>query len=185
MSAPDARRAIETWVGALASGGVLAEPDADAGPDDKAGRALAKFVLGEAGVTDLHAFLTSADEATAVRERCAASEVCIWMAHADRELHPEERRMLENLVAASRLSEDRRASLVAAIDAPPPLDGIEERLTHPVPRELIMALAWELALSDGTVDAEEEALFLRMATRLDVSMNRAQELRHAMDQRIG
>ncbi len=185
MTAPDARRAIETWVGALSSSGVIASPERDAGPEEKAGVALAAFVVGEQALSDLRGFLKSAEEAKAVQERCAAVEVCVWMAHADRELHAEERRMLENLVAASQLSPERQAVLIANIDEPPPLDGIEQRLTHPVLRELIMALAWELALSDGVVDPQEEVLFLRLATQLDVSMTRAQELRQSMDQRIG
>lgn len=185
MSAADARHAIETWVGALSSSGVLAGEDAEASPSDKAGRALATFVLGESALDALSRFLRGVDDAEAAEERSAAVEVCVWMAHADRHLHDEERRMLENLVATSRLTRSQQAKLTAAIDDPPPLEGLERRLTHPVLRELIMALAWELALSDGVVDAEEEALFLRLATQLDVPLRRAQELRDAMEQRVG
>ncbi|MFK7990460.1 MAG: TerB family tellurite resistance protein [Sandaracinaceae bacterium] len=183
MSASDARRAIETWVGALSSGGVLA--GSHASPEARAGRALATFVVGEAALEELRAFVAAVGDDKAIDERCAAIEVCIWMAHADRHLHAEERGMLENLVAASRLSEAQQARLLASIETPPPLEKIEQRLTHPVLRELIMALAWELALSDGVVDAEEEALFLRLATQLEVPLRRAQELREAMEQRVG
>jgi tellurite resistance protein len=178
MEESASRRAMMTWVGALAKGGVAADPDT------VAGEAVAAFVVGEAALASLRTFLAEADEATARRERRAAVEVCIWMAHADRVIDPEERHLLRQLVGASRLDPDTQDELVEAVHVPPPIDGVEERLTHPVLRELMLALAWELALSDGRVDQAEEDLFDGLAKRLDVKRARARELREAMTAQI-
>lgn len=174
------QRAMMTWLGTLARGGVLARS-----PDAEAGAAVAAFVVGEARVAELRAFLESVDEATAARERRAAVEVCIWMAHADREIHPEETHLLRMMVAESGLDADVQDALVDAVHAPPSLEGIETRLTHEVLRELILALAWELALADGRVDRAEDALYRQLATRFGVRTERAEELREAISQQVG
>ena len=64
------------------------------------------------------------------------------------------------------------------------LDGIETRLTHPVLRELMLALCWELASADGEVDRLEEAFHVGLARRLEIDSQRAKELRDAMNQRV-
>jgi uncharacterized membrane protein YebE (DUF533 family) len=173
-----AQRAMTTWVGALAKGGVV-----DAG-EAAAGEAVAAFVVGEEPLAELRSWLADADEATAARERRAAIEACIHMAHADRTLHPEESHLLSRLVATSGLGEDDQDELVAAVHEPPSIEGIGERLTQPVLRELILALAWELALSDGRVASAEEGFYGELAGRLGVSEDRAEEIRAAVGERL-
>lgn len=174
------QRAMMTWLGTLARGGVIARS-----PDAEAGEAVAAFVIGEARVDALRAFLERTDEATAARERQAAVEVCIWMAHADREIHPEETHLLRMMVAESGLDADAQDALVDAVHAPPSLEGVETRLTHEVLRELILALAWELALADGRVDHAEDALYRQLAARFGIADERAEELRAAISQELG
>jgi tellurite resistance protein len=54
--------------------------------------------------------------------------------------------------------------------------GLERRITHPVLRELMLALTWELACADGRIDAREREVFERLARTLDISRVRALEI---------
>lgn len=175
----DSRLAMSTWVGALAKTGVLAGR-----AHEEAGVALAAFVVGESRITELRAWLDAQPKEVVVREKRAAIEVCIWMANADRKLDPEEAHLLRTLVGESGLDDDTVDELVQSIHDLPSLEGIEDRLTHPVMRELMLAFCWELASADGEVDRLEEAFHVGLARRLDVDSQRAKELRDAMIQRV-
>ena len=61
------------------------------------------------------------------------------MMHADRQIDPEEVALIREIIGRSGLSDDEQDELVAESHEPPSLDGIEERLTHPVLRELLLA----------------------------------------------
>lgn len=176
-----AQAAMSTWVGALVRSGVVEDDD----PDVVAGEAVAAYVVGEDGLESLRRFFADEPLEVATRERRAAIEVCIWMAHADREIHPEERYLLAKLVGRSGLDDDTQDALVAAVHEPPAIEGIETRLTQPVLRELMLALAWELALADGRVDEAESAFYGELAERLAIDPERAEELRDAVSQRLG
>ena len=110
--------------------------------------------------------------------------MCIWMAHADRKMDPEEAHLLRQIVMESDLDEEARDELVQASHDPPSLDGIEERVTHPVLRELLLALSWELATADGRVSDAERAFHVGLAKRLQVDENRAEEIRDSVTQRL-
>ena len=84
----------------------------------------------------------------------------------------------------SGLDDDTVDSLVAAVHDPPSLDGLESRLTHPTLRELMLALSWELAGTDGSVDKAEAAFSEGLAKRLGVDEARADELRGAVSERL-
>lgn len=174
-----ARQAMATWIGTLRSGGVLRDDQ------EEAGMTVAAYVVGEPRLAELRRWLLTQSPETLAREQRAAIELCIWMANADRQLHPEEVHLLRTIIAASRLSEEVQDALVAAVHEPPSLEDLEERLTHPVLRELMVALMWELAESDGRVDAREEQLFGSMCQRLGIDRRRASELRQAVVARIG
>lgn len=174
------QRAMTTWIGALCRGGVVGAVDDDV----EAGEAVAAFVVGEGRLAELRVWLAERSDEDAARERRAAIEACIWMAHADRTLHPEESHLLSRLVRLSGLDDDTQDALVLAVHEPPSLDGLERRLTHPVLRELIIALAWELALADGRIDTAEERFYRELARRLEVPADRAREVREAVDQRV-
>lgn len=178
MDLSDSQRAMARWLGALGKGGVLRD-----GYDD-AGDAVAAYVVGEAQLKELASWLASQPKDVAARERRAAIEVCIWMAHADRTIDPEETHLLREIIGQSLLDDDTQDALVDEAHAPPSLDGLEKRLTHPVLRELLLALSWELASIDGRVDKSELAFFTGLAKRLGVSEARAAEIQRALDEQL-
>lgn len=173
-----AQDAMTTWVGTLSRAGVVPAREAEAG------EAVAAFVVGVDRLEELRRFFAAAQPAEVARERRGAVEVCIAMAHSDRDVHTEERHILKELVGTAGLSADVQDELVMEVHEPTPLDGIEDRLTHPVLRELMLALAWELALADGRVDDAEAKFFSELASRLDVSEARAQEIQDALSEKI-
>lgn len=173
-----AQRAMSSWLGLLSKSGVVDEDDRSAGA------AVAAFVVGEEALEETARWFAAQDAGTRERERRAAIELCIWMAHADREVAPEERHLLRELVAQSGLSDEVQDELVNAVHEPPPLDGIEERLTHPTLRELMLAFAWELAMADGRIDRAESALFDELAERLAIAHERARAIREAIGEEL-
>jgi len=119
------------------------------------------------------------------RERRAAIEVCIWMVHADRKVDPEEVALLREIIARSALSEDVQDELVQATHEPPSLERLEERLTHPMLRELLLAMSWELASIDGTVARAERDFYTGLSKRLGVGAARAAEIQRSIAERVG
>ncbi len=169
---------MSTWIGTLSRGGFLTSDL------EEAGIAVAAFVVGEERLSELREWMSAQARDVVHREEEAAIEVCIWMAHADRHLAPEEREMLERIVLASQLGTTARDRLAVAIDHPPSLTAMEERLTHPVLRELMLALSWELALADGRIERSETDFYASLAERLGVTPERADELRDAVAGRV-
>jgi hypothetical protein len=181
----DSRLAMATWLGTLAKGGVLGDAQGDANaPHREAGDAVAAFVVGDEALATLRRWWKAQPPEVVAREKRGAIEICIWMANADRRLDPEEAHMLRAVVLESGLDEDTQDELVAAIHDPPSLAGIEERLTHPVLRELLLALAWELASADGQIDLRERDFHVGLAKRLGVPEARAREIRDAIGAEI-
>ena len=171
---------MTTWMGALSRSGVLPSTDAA-----RAGEAVAAYVVGEERMQDLRSFFEKAEPAEKTRERRAAVRACIAMAQSDRDVHPEERHLLRSLVANSGLDADTQDELVMLVHEPESLDGLEDELTHPVLRELMLALVWELALADGRVDDSETDFYRALAAQLDVDSARAQEISDAVAERLG
>ena len=167
-------------MGALAGSGVFSSRE-----DQEAGQKVAAYVVGQAKLEELKAYFSSASAQETARERRAAVEACIAMAQSDRDVHPEERHLLRSLVAQSGLDADTQDELVMLVHEPHGLEGIERRLTHPVLRELMLALAWELAMADGRVDEAETQLYRRLAGQLGVSAERASEIADAVTETIG
>ncbi len=163
--------AIERWVGLLASGGVL---------EAHATKLSGKAPVSEEKIAELDAWLRAQTSDVRKRERRAAIEVCIWMANADRNLDAEEASLLKTLIDRSGLDDDTKDTLVSEVHDPPSLADLEERLTHPVLRELLLFLAWELANADGTVARAEAAFFEGLTKRLGVSPERAKEIQSAV-----
>jgi uncharacterized membrane protein YebE (DUF533 family) len=151
---------------------------------EAAGLAVAAFVVGEERLDELRTWLQAQGPDVALREKRAAIEICIWMANADRNLDPEEAYFLKQLVMSAQLDDDTVDALVSAVHDPPSLDDLEERITHPVLRELMLALSWELAGTDGSVDRAEAAFHQGLAKRLGIDDGRADELRAAMTERL-
>ena len=174
----DAQRAMTSWVGTLTSGGVFRSKH------EEAGVTLAAYVVGEEPMAQLRAWMVQQDDERLHVAQRACIEVCIWMANADRKLESEEVVLLKELIACSQLDEDEQDELVAAVHDPPSLKGIEKRLGHPVLRELMIALMWELALSDGDLAKQEIDLLIGFAKRFEIDPNRAQSLRDAVHARL-
>jgi uncharacterized membrane protein YebE (DUF533 family) len=172
-----AQKAMAGWLGSLGKGGVI---DGEAEGD-----AVAAFVVGLDELSELRRFLTTVPLDVRDRERRAAIEVCIWMVHADRKVDPEEANLLREIIGASGLSEDVQDELVAATHEPPSLDGLETRLTHPVLRELLLALSWEIAAIDGHVARAERDFYTGLSKRLGIAAARASEIQRAIGERLG
>lgn len=174
----EAKRAMSTWLGTLARGGVLRNTT------EEAGVAVAAYVVGEDRLSELREWMKAQPREVVEREQIAAIEVCIWMAQADRQLDPSERALLEDVVNASGLEYAAQERLIASLENPSSLDGLETRLTHPVLRELLLALSWELALADGRIDEGEQKFYADLATRLGVPDPRATEIRTSIGNQI-
>ena len=170
--------AISSWLGTLARVGVL-----DSGHEE-AGMAVAAYVVGEERLDELRGWLSEQASDVVVREKTAAVEVCIWMANADRNLDAEEAHFLKQVVMRSGLDDDTVDALVMAVHDPPSMMDVEERLTHPVLRELMLAMCWELAGADGDIANAEDAFYRGMAKRLGVGDERAEELKDSMTERL-
>lgn len=175
----DATRAMATWLGALAQTGVVHGADANAGEN------VAAYVVGEEKLAQLHTWFALATPNEVVREKVAAIEVCIWMAHADRLLEPEERDLLLEIIEVSGLDDDAKQELIAATDDPPSLKNLVKRLTQPVLRELMLALAWELAQADGRVSRAENDFYRGLARKLEITDERAEAIRDAVSHQLG
>lgn len=167
------------WLGALGRAGMID------GGDAESGSAVAQYVVGEDAIGSLRDFFATATREVRDRERRAAIEVCIWMVHADRLVDPEEVALLREIIGRSGLSDDEQDELVQETHEPPSLEGVEERLTNPVLRELLLALAWELASIDGSVARAERDFYTGLSKRLGVSAVRAAEIQRAIAERVG
>lgn len=163
--------AIERWVGLLAAGGVL---------EAKGSVVSGAAPIPKEQISALEQWLADQPREVRDRERRAAIEVCIWMANADRNIEPDEAALLKTLIDRSGLDDDTKDLLVSEVHDPPSIADVEERLTHPVLRELLLFLAWELANADGDVARAEAAFFDGLAKRLGVSAERAKEIQAAV-----
>lgn len=179
MTTSDAQTAMASWLGALSRGGVVGDAW------QQAGEAVAAFVVGKHELDALRTWFAAQPPEVAGRERRAAIEVCIWMAHADREVDVEETHLLRQIIGASLLDEDTQDELVRESHEPPSLAHLEKRLTHPVLRELLLALCWELASADGRVDDRERDFYTGLAKRLGIGDVRAAEIQRAITERVG
>lgn len=167
------------WLGALGHVGLID------GEGTTTSAVVAQYVVGEPAIKSLRDFFVRAPADVRDRERRAAIEVCIWMVHADRKVDPEEVALLREIIGRSGLSDDVQDELVQATHEPPSLEAIEDRLTHPVLRELLLALSWELASIDGSVANAERDFYTGLSKRLGVSAVRAAEIQRAIAERVG
>ncbi len=169
----DATSAMVTWIGALARGGLLM------GREEEEGAALALRVLGEESLSRLREAFVSQPAEVVARERRGAIHACIWMAQADREIVDSEVELLRRIIVHADLSRDDADELEAAIVEPQYPDRFAEELTQPELRELIVALAWQLAQADGRVDEEERQALDELCAAFGISGDRSQAIRSA------
>lgn len=162
---------MQRWVELLAAGGVV---------EARGTATTGHAPIAREKIEELEAWLAAQPAEVRRRERRAAIEVCIWMANADRNLDADEAAMLKTLIDRSGLDDDAKDDLVSEVHDPPSLVDLEQRLTHPVLRELLLFLAWELANADGSVARAEAAFFKGLAKRLEISDERAAEIQAAV-----
>src|SRR5690349_13114636 len=117
----ESRRAMATWLGTLAKGGLIDGEHAEAGV------AVASYVVGEHKLLELRSWLAEQARDVVAREVRAAIEVCIWMAHADREVDEEERWMLKQIIESCSLLDEAREDLIDQTQGPPSLARLEKR----------------------------------------------------------
>ena len=173
------RRAIATWLGPLSRGGVIREAI------EEEGVALAAEVIGTDQLSELREFMRQQDKVEVRQQERAAIRVCIATAHANRTISKDERELLSEIVQTAELDPDVRNELHAQIGADDPsIAGIENELTHPVLRELLLGLSWEVVISDGRVDDSERTFHHELAARFGTPEDRAQHIRDRISARV-
>ena len=164
---------VERWLGVLATGVLRDRADEDA-------ILAAARIVGEDALASLREWFAAHTPDERQVTQCAVIEGCIAMVHADRVVTDAERAQLRALIEASRIDEAHAERMKKAIDhSPRAMDHIVRSLTHPVLRELLLVLAWELANVDGKLDDAERGLYGLLAAQLSVTPERAQTLREA------
>lgn len=158
------------WLGILSTGMLI-------GRDAELSAESAQRLVGETALGELRRWFIDATPEAARDARVAAIDACIAIVHADRVVKDEERDFVERVIQLSELDEATQESLVARIDVAPSLEGIGARLPHPALAELLLVLAWQVALSDGKVHDEERGAYGVLADKLGVTPTRASELR--------
>lgn len=163
----------ERWLGILASG-MLVDHE-----DEEAAEAACK-VVGEDKVSELREWFAAQTPETRQLVEAAVIEGCIAMMHADRDAKPEERALVERVIDSAHLDAHVRETLGKAMAKPPRVESIPTRVAHPVLRELLLVLAWELAKADGKIEESERGEYGVLAALLSVDKERAAELRKAL-----
>lgn len=173
---------VTSWVALLSPTALL-----HGARDEWAVHAAAR-VVGEARLAELREYLTGEPKDRAADLRSAAIEICIWMAVSDRVVDPVEREVLTDLVTRAELpaQETRRLvdlcrsalSDVRKLSHP---ETLAERADHPVLRELLLALAWQVALADDFVDDLEIRSFERLAGIFGIEPADRERIRTALE----
>jgi uncharacterized tellurite resistance protein B-like protein len=158
------------WLGILSTGMLI-------GRDAELSAQSAQRLVGEKALGELRRWFQTATPEAAKDARVAAIEACIAIVHADRVVKDEERELVERVIQLSELDPETQEAMTKRIDTAPVLDGIAKRLPHPALAELLLVLAWQVALSDGKVHDEERGAYGVLADQLGVTPTRASELR--------
>lgn len=144
------------------------------------GERVVGHIVTDEALAELRDWLVQEPPKTVIEEQRAVIEACIRMAHANREIDPEERAELKELIAWSGLDEDVTDALVHEVHFPPPLGDLRERVRHPAIRDVLLALAWTMAMADGKADAPEKKLFSELVSKLGVTEEHADAIRRAV-----
>ncbi len=158
------------WLGILSSGMLI-------GRDAELAAETAQHLVGARALSELRHWFAEAPPESASDARVAAIEACIAIVHADRVVKDAEREFVERVIQLSELDEATQEALVQRIDVEPSLEGIGARLPHPALAELLLVLAWQVALSDGKIQDEERGAYGILADKLGVTPTRASQLR--------
>ena len=113
-------------------------------------------------------FFSSASAEESSRQRRAALEVCIWVAHADALLHEDEQAILERLIGQSGLAWKDQQALFGAARRKPDIDEIATRLTDPGLRKAIYGVARKIVRADGEVHDDERSALAQLRAALEI-----------------
>lgn len=169
---------IATWIGALTGGGVLFSED------EERGVRAAILLVGEARLAELRTWFQHQDGQRRQEIRYAALTLAMLVLVADRALPIEEQELFDRLLDAAQLPERDRARarelLGHATRDPrklPHPETIAEALDHDALRELMLGMAWHVALIDGRIELGEDALYVRLARLFGVDDEVAARIR--------
>lgn len=168
---------VATWVGALTRGGLLFTNT------EERGVRMAVVLVGEQPLAELREWFFPLRAAQRLEIRAAAISFCLHLFCADRTCSEEEVAFLEQIFDSCDLPvEERRqhyallrAALIDVRKLPHP-ETIAETCSHPVLREILLAIGWHIALGDHELSAPEEKLWQRLAALFSIPESRAQEL---------
>lgn len=166
-------RAITRWLGDLGRG-------EDDGADPQ-GFERVRAAIGLERIAELQRWFAAQPAKIRAREQKAAIQACIFVAHADRELHDSERELIEGSIDNADLDDATKARLREELVDPGPLLDLTTRLTQPVLRELALLLAWDLALADGRITREEKVGYFDLTRALGVDPGRARAFKEMLD----
>ena len=161
---------VARWMGILSSGLLI-------GSEAENAALRAQRVLGVAQLSELRQWFSSLPEATVRDAKCAVIEACISIVHADGVISDSERELIAQMVMFAELDAAAEEWLLARVDSPSDLDAIVPRLTHAGLRELVLVMAWQIALADGHAQQSEHGAYGVLADRLQVEPSRASALR--------
>jgi tellurite resistance protein len=130
-----------------------------------------------------------------VEEYGAMCEAMFLMMAADKRVRNVERAVLRGALDVLSDGRVRTAHMEAMLDAAAKRlaeDGLERRMSHvvevlkadPVRAEITLVLAAAVALADGVIAPEEDALYAQFAQGLGLGAERAQEILHDLTQSV-
>lgn len=161
---------VARWMGILSTGLLI-------GAEAEQAAVRAQRVLGVAPLAELRRWFAAQPE-NAVRDaKCAVIEACISVVHADGVVDDAERELIDRMIQFAELDPAAEEWLASKLEAPSSLDSVVPRLTHPGLRELVLVMAWQIALADGHAQQSEHGAYGVLADRLGVAPARASELR--------
>jgi uncharacterized membrane protein YebE (DUF533 family) len=161
---------VARWMGILSTGLLM-------GAEAEQAAVRAQRVLGAGPLAELRRWFAALPDETVRDAKCAVIEACISIVHADGSVGDAERELIERMIQLSDLDPEAEAWLNGKVEAPGTLDEIVPRLTHTGLRELVLVMAWQLALADGHAQQSEHGAYGVLADRLGVAPGRASELR--------
>lgn len=161
---------VARWLGIFSTGMLL-------GSEAEQALERSMAVLGKDRVVELRKWFEAQPPESLEAAKAAVVEACISIVLADGQVADAERELIGRIVLLSELEDATQQALMARIDAPPALESVVARIPHPSLRELVLVMAWQLALADGKADPTEHGAYGVLADRLGISPERASELR--------
>lgn len=150
------------------------------GAEAEAAALRAQRVLGTQPLAELRRWFAALPEDALRDAKCAVIEACVSIVHADGGVNDEERELIERMIQLGEFDPVAEEWLQGRVNAPPSLEEIVPRLPHTGLRELVLVMAWQIALADGHAAQAEHGAYGVLADRLGVEPVRASQLRSVL-----